>query len=68
MTDTLPKPDLANPVHLLAFGLGAGCVPKAPGTFGTRGGSSRSGTCKSTLVAFPVVMTALTVPRDAGCG
>lgn len=35
MTDTLPKPNLGNPVHLLAFGLGSGCVPKAPGTFGT---------------------------------
>lgn len=35
VTDALPKPDLANPVHLLAFGLGAGCAPKAPGTVGT---------------------------------
>jgi len=24
-----------NPVHFLAFGLGSGAVPKAPGTFGT---------------------------------
>jgi phosphatidylglycerophosphatase A len=32
---SLPKPDLGNPVHLLAFGLGSGCVPIAPGTFGT---------------------------------
>jgi len=31
----LNKPDLANPVHLLAFGLGAGLSPKAPGTVGT---------------------------------
>lgn len=30
-----PKPNLRNPVHLLAFGLGSGCAPKAPGTFGT---------------------------------
>ena len=29
------RPDLRNPVHLLAFGFGAGCAPKAPGTFGT---------------------------------
>lgn len=37
------KPDMArypssvfrNPVHFLAFGLGSGCAPKAPGTFGT---------------------------------
>ncbi len=26
---------MRNPVHLLAFGLGAGCSPKAPGTMGT---------------------------------
>lgn len=30
-----PRPDLKNPVHLLAFGLGSGMAPKAPGTFGT---------------------------------
>jgi phosphatidylglycerophosphatase A len=35
MTDALPKPNLADPVHLLAFGFGSGCSPKAPGTFGT---------------------------------
>jgi len=28
-------PNWRNPVHLLAFGLGAGAVPKAPGTAGT---------------------------------
>lgn len=32
---SLPKPNLRNPVHLLAFGLGSGTAPKAPGTFGT---------------------------------
>lgn len=31
----LPRPSLANPVHLLAFGFGSGCSPKAPGTMGT---------------------------------
>ena len=31
----LPKPAMDNLVHLLAFGLGAGCSPKAPGTMGT---------------------------------
>lgn len=31
----LPKPNLAHPVHLLAFGFGSGCSPKAPGTMGT---------------------------------
>ena len=29
------KPDLTNPIHLLAFGFGSGLSPKAPGTFGT---------------------------------
>jgi len=33
--ETLPKPDLGHPLHLLAFGMGAGCSPKAPGTMGT---------------------------------
>lgn len=32
---TLPKPSLTNPIHMLAFGLGSGLAPKAPGTFGT---------------------------------
>ena len=31
----LPKPAMDNLVHLLAFGLGAGCSPRAPGTMGT---------------------------------
>jgi phosphatidylglycerophosphatase A len=34
----LPKPSLADPVQLLAFGFGAGCAPRAPGTFGTLAG------------------------------
>ena len=29
------KAILANPIHLLAFGFGAGLSPKAPGTMGT---------------------------------
>lgn len=29
------KPDPRNPLHLLAFGLGTGFAPKAPGTAGT---------------------------------
>ena len=33
--DPLPKPSMGNFVHLLAFGFGAGCSPKAPGTMGT---------------------------------
>lgn len=34
-TDRLPKPSLGKWTHLLAFGFGAGCAPKAPGTLGT---------------------------------
>ncbi|MET0094848.1 MAG: phosphatidylglycerophosphatase A [Sedimenticola sp.] len=30
-----PGPDWTNPVHLLAFGMGSGAAPKAPGTVGT---------------------------------
>ena len=31
----VPPSVFRNPVHFLAFGLGSGAVPKAPGTFGT---------------------------------
>jgi len=31
----ISKPDLKNPVHLLAFGFGSGLAPFAPGTAGT---------------------------------
>lgn len=31
----MSRPDLRNPVHLLAFGFGSGLAPVAPGTFGT---------------------------------
>jgi len=34
-TEIKPRPDWRNPWHLLAFGLGSGGVPKAPGTAGT---------------------------------
>lgn len=34
-TSSRVKPDLKNPVHLLAFGLGSGLAPVAPGTAGT---------------------------------
>ena len=33
--ETWPKPNLRNPVQLLAFGFGSGCAPKAPGTAGS---------------------------------
>ncbi len=35
MTKRIPGLNLANPVHLLAFGFGSGVMPKAPGTWGT---------------------------------
>lgn len=41
------QPNLKNPIHLLAFGLGSGLAPKAPGTFGT-------------LAALPIWWFALT--------
>ncbi|QFY88366.1 phosphatidylglycerophosphatase A [Magnetovirga frankeli] len=34
-SNAAPRPDLRNPLHLLAFGFGSGLAPKAPGTFGT---------------------------------
>ncbi len=34
-TKQLPRPEKGNIVHMLAFGMGAGCSPKAPGTMGT---------------------------------
>lgn len=35
MAEPRPAPDWRNPVHLLAFGVGAGAAPVAPGTAGT---------------------------------
>lgn len=35
MIKRTPGLNLASPVHLLAFGFGAGIIPKAPGTWGT---------------------------------
>ena len=38
MSNTAPiklKPNMKNPIHILAFGFGSGLVPKAPGTAGT---------------------------------
>ncbi|SMN12008.1 Phosphatidylglycerophosphatase A [uncultured Candidatus Thioglobus sp.] len=31
----IPSGFLKNPIHFIAFGFGAGCLPKCPGTFGT---------------------------------
>jgi phosphatidylglycerophosphatase A len=35
LNSRIPGLKLSNPVHLLAFGFGAGVMPKAPGTWGT---------------------------------
>ncbi len=35
MSSFTPKSVWRNPIHFLAFGLGSGAAPKAPGTFGT---------------------------------
>lgn len=31
----MTPPNMKNPIHFLAFGMGSGLAPKAPGTFGT---------------------------------
>lgn len=55
MTKRIPGLNLANPVHLLAFGFGSGVGPKAPGTWGT-------------LVAVPIflLMQDLSLPVYLG--
>jgi len=35
MAHPVPRSIWRNPIHFLAFGLGSGAMPKAPGTFGT---------------------------------
>ncbi|GAB3484001.1 phosphatidylglycerophosphatase A family protein [Marinomonas epiphytica] len=35
MANSAPASVWRNPIHFLAFGLGSGAAPKAPGTFGT---------------------------------
>lgn len=35
MAHFVPRSIWRNPIHFLAFGLGSGAAPKAPGTFGT---------------------------------
>lgn len=34
-SEQLPKPNLAHPIHFLAFGMGSGRISPAPGTMGT---------------------------------
>lgn len=49
------KPDLRDPLQLLAFGLGSGLAPKAPGTFGSL----------AALVFFPL-LALLSLPAFLG--
>ena len=55
MAEPLPRPRWRDPVHVLAFGFGAGAVPKAPGTAGT-------------LVAVPLWLLASGLPPWAYVG
>ncbi len=50
----LPKHFLRDPGHFLAFGLGSGCAPKAPGTFGTL----------AALVPYLLVLQYLSAPMQ----
>jgi phosphatidylglycerophosphatase A len=52
MAEPRPGPNWRNPVHVLAFGLGAGAAPVAPGTAGT-------------LVALPLYAVAAGLPLPA---
>lgn len=49
------KPDLRDPLQLLAFGFGSGLAPKAPGTFGSL----------AALAVFPL-LALLTLPAYLG--
>ncbi|HCT40847.1 MAG TPA: phosphatidylglycerophosphatase A [Moraxellaceae bacterium] len=49
------KPDLRDPLQLLAFGFGSGLAPKAPGTFGSL----------AALACFPL-LALLTLPAFLG--
>ncbi len=52
MIKRIPGLNLANPIHLLAFGFGSGVMPKAPGTWGT-------------LVAVPIFLLLQDLPMMA---
>ena len=49
MKSNMPASSWKNPIHILAFGFGAGASPKAPGTMGT-------------LVAVPIYMLLSDLP------
>ncbi len=65
----MKRPDLRNPVHLLAFGFGAGLAPAAPGTFGTLVAVPLY--LLLALLPFPVYLAVLAAAIPAGawlCG
>lgn len=49
MATKLPTLHWRNPIHILAFGFGAGAMPKAPGTWGT-------------LIALPIYFAMIGLP------
>ena len=53
--NTAPASVVRNPVHFLAFGLGSGAAPYAPGTFGT-------------LAAIPIYLALMPLPIWAYLG
>jgi phosphatidylglycerophosphatase A len=64
--NSLPRPDLKNPIHLLAFGLGSGCAPVAPGTFGTL--TAVIFYVPLSLLSLPLYLAVLAVVIVAGVG
>ncbi len=61
-----PRPDLKNPVHLLAFGFGSGCAPLAPGTFGTLAAVLLY--LPLSLLPLPLYLTVLVLVIGVGIG
>lgn len=57
----MKRPQMANPVHFLAFGLGSGLAPVAPGTFGTLAAMPLWWLCAQLPLVGYVLVTALVV-------
>jgi phosphatidylglycerophosphatase A len=65
----IPSQLLRDPLHLLSLGLGAGCVPKAPGTWGTVVGVAVYGALPA--LSLPKYLAVLALAFAAGvwlCG
>lgn len=64
----LPRGFLRSPVHLIALGFGAGCAPRAPGTFGTLVGVALYlGLAGAPVTVYLVVVLALALVGVAVC-